>query len=80
MNIQNLAAQALERIAGLDAELQCNLGTMLLRDWQERAGGDQKDLIERAFGVMAKFPHFARARAAVLVKTLQSLSAQTAQA
>ena len=74
MPIQELARQALNRIAGLDADLQCNLGTSVLRELRERVAGPQQELIDRAFGVIAKFPHYARLRAAVVVKTLQSLA------
>lgn len=74
MDIQILARQALDRITGLDPDLQCNLGATVLRELRERVGAQHQDLIDRAFGVIAKFPNYARPRAAVVLKTLQSLA------
>lgn len=74
MDIQILARQALDRITGLDPDLQSNLGATMLRELRDRVGSDQQDLIDRAFGVLAKFPHYARPRAAVIMKTLQNLA------
>lgn len=78
MEIQKLARQALDRITGLDADLQCNLGASVLKELRDRAAGPKADLIDRAFGVIAKFPHYARPRAAVVLKTLQSLAGDPA--
>lgn len=74
MDIQTLAREALDRISQLDADLQCNLGGSVLRELRDQVSKNQQDLIDRTFEVMAKFPHFARARAAVVKKALQSLS------
>ena len=74
VEIQQLAQKALERLAHLDADLQCNVGGSILRDLRDRVGAQQQELIDRAFEVMGKFPNFARARAAVVTKALQSLA------
>lgn len=74
VDIQTLAREALDRISQLDADLQCNLGGSVLRELRDQVSKNQQDLIDRTFEVMAKFPNFARARAAVVKKALQSLS------
>lgn len=74
VNIQTLAQDALDRISPLDADLQCNLGGSILRELRDQVNKNQQDLIDRTFEVMAKFPHFARARAAVVKKALEALA------
>lgn len=74
VNIQLLAQQALDRLANLDPDLQCNLGTNVLRELRNQAGDSHQALIDRTFEVMGKFPNFARARAAVLIKALKTLT------
>lgn len=76
MNIQILAQQALDRIAHLDPDLQCNLGGSVLRELRGRAADAEQALIDRTFEVMGRFPNFARARAAVLIKALKTLTDQ----
>jgi hypothetical protein len=67
VNIQTLAQQALDRIANLDPDLQCNLGGSVLRELRGLGAQSQQEL-------MGKFPNFARARAAVLLKALKTLT------
>lgn len=74
VNIQMLAQQALDRLSNLDPDLQCNLGTSVLRELRNLGGDSQQALIDRTFEVMGKFPNFARARAAVLIKALKTLT------
>jgi len=76
VNIQILAQQALDRLSQLDPDLQCNLGTSVLRELRNQSGDSQQALIDRTFEVMAKFPNFARARAAVLIKALKTLTSE----
>ncbi len=76
VNIQTLAQQALDRIAHLDPDLQCNLGGSVLRELRGRGAESHQELIDRTFEVMGKFPNFARARAAVLIKALKTLTAE----
>lgn len=76
VNIQMLAQQALDRLAHLDPDLQCNLGTSVLRELRNQSGNSQQELIDRTFEVMGKFPNFARARAAVLIKALKTLTGE----
>ena len=76
MNIQILAQQALDRIAHLDADLQCNLGGSVLLELRGRGADSEQELIDRTIEVMGRFPHFARARAAVLIKALKTLTGQ----
>jgi len=74
VDIQTLAREALDRISQLDADLQCNLGGSVLRELRDQVSKNQQDLIDRTFEVMAKVPNFARGRAAVVKKALQSLA------
>jgi hypothetical protein len=74
VNIQALAQQALDRLSHLDPDLQCNLGTTVLRELRNQGGDSHQALIDRTFEVMGKFPNFARARAAVLIKALKTLT------
>lgn len=74
MNIQRLAQQTLDQLAHLDPDLQCNLGTVILKDLREQANEAHQVLIDRTFEVMSKFPHFARARAAVVIKAFKTMT------
>jgi hypothetical protein len=74
VDIQMLAQETIARMAHLDADLQCNLGGSILKDLRDRVNHADQQMIDRAFEVMGKFPHFARARAAVVMKALQSLA------
>ena len=76
VNIQMLAQQALHRLSPLDPDLECNLGTSVLRELRNQSGDSQQALIDRTFEVMGKFPNFARARAAVLIKALKTLTCE----
>lgn len=76
VTIQTLAQQALDRMAHLDPDLQCNLGDAVLRELRGLGGPSHQALIDRTFEVMGKFPNFARARAAVLLKALKTLTAE----
>jgi hypothetical protein len=76
MNIAALAQETLVRIAHLDADMQCNVGGSALRELRLRAQGSQQQAIDHALEVMGKFPNFARARAAVVIKALKGLGAE----
>ena len=77
MNIAVLAQETLARIAHLDADMQCNVGGSALRELRLRASGAQLTAIDHALEVMAKFPNFARARAAVVTKALKGLVSES---
>lgn len=74
MEIEMLAREALQRIAGLDPDMQCNLGGSVLRELRERGAQKHQMAIDHALEVMGKFPNFARARAAVVLKALKGLA------
>ena len=74
-SFDQLARVAYQCVQRLDSsEAQSAAGHSVLRRLRELADESQGQFVERALEVMAKFPHFARPRAAVALQALKSLA------